>query len=93
MLRKNSEKAQAISDQIKEMLERGAVIVLSDEDLRNWSGAYHFLPIVLVKGKRWRITFDASRDQCGFPAFNKHLMKGPDRFVNNIMVELQLSPI
>ena len=28
--------------------------------------------------------FDASRDQCGYPALNKHLLKGPDRFVNNI---------
>ena len=84
MLKKNPEKAQAISEQIQEMKERGAVIILSEEEVQNWSGAYHFLPIVLVKGKRWRITFDASRDQCGFAAFNKHLMKGPDRFVNNI---------
>ena len=84
MLMKNPEKADAIREQIAEMQERGAVVVLSEEEVKKWEGAYHYLPIVLVKGKRYRITFDASRDQCGFPAFNKHIMKGPDRFVNNI---------
>jgi hypothetical protein len=66
------------------MVERGAAIQLSEEEISSWNGAYHYLPMVLVKGKRYRICFDAARSQCGAPAFNKHLYKGPDRFVNNI---------
>ena len=84
MLKRNPEKAAAFNREITDMVERGAAIQLSEEEISSWNGAYHYLPMVLVKGKRYRICFDAARSQCGAPAFNKHLYKGPDRFVNNI---------
>ena len=68
------------------MIESGTAILLSDKEVKEWDGNYHFLPIVLVRGKkRYRVCFDASRNQCGYPAFNKHLHKGPDRFLNNLL--------
>ena len=84
MLKRNPEKATAFCQQIDDMVKQGSAILLSEEQISSWNGPYHYLPMVLVKGKRWRVCFDASRSQCGYPAFNKHLHKGPDRFVNNI---------
>ena len=84
MLKRNPEKAEAFNQQINDMIERGAAILLTDEQVSSWNGPYHYLPMVLVKGKRWRVCFDASRSQCGYPPMNKCLHKGPDRFVNNI---------
>ena len=86
MLRANPEKAAEFCREIDEMVDRGAAIPLSEEELDTWDGAYHYLPMVLVKGKkRSRVCFDAARNQCGYPAFNKHLYKGPDRFLNNLL--------
>ena len=79
-------KGEALSEQIEEMVSSGTAIQLSPEELEAWEGPYHFLPMVLVKGKkRYRVCFDAARSQCGYPPFNKHLHKGPDRFLNNLL--------
>ena len=67
MLKRNPEKAEAFNQQINDMIERGAAILLTDDHLNSWKGPYHFLPMVLVKDKRWRVYFDASRSQCGYP--------------------------
>ena len=85
MLKGNSEKAAACREQINEMIEQGAAIILLEEELAAWEGAYHYLPMVLVEGKkRFRVCFDGARSQCGYPSFNKHLYKGPDHFLNNL---------
>ena len=84
--RANPVKGEALSEQIEEMIASGTAIQLSPEELEAWEGPYHFLPMVLVKGKkRYRVCFDAARSQCGYPPFNKHLHKGPDRFLNNLL--------
>ena len=69
------------------MLDRGAAKVLSKEELNQWEGDYHYLPIVGVKtkGKPFRVCFDFARKQCGAPSFNDCLYKGPDRYVNNLL--------
>ena len=82
----NPEKGKALREQVNEMISSGTAIPISPEKLNAWKGPYHFLPIVLVKGKkRYRVCFDAARSQCGFPPFNKHLYKGPDRFLNDLL--------
>ena len=84
--RADPEKGKALCEQIEEMIASGTAILLTPEELEAWDGPYHFLPMVLVKGKkRYRVCFDAARSQCGYPPFNKHLHKGPDRFLNNLL--------
>ena len=86
MLKSNPEKSAELCRQVDEMLESGVAIRLSEQEVEEWVGSYHYLPMVLVKGKKkFRVCFDASRNQCGYPAFNKHLYKGPDRFLNNLL--------
>ena len=74
-------------EQIQAMVNRGAARVLSKEEVDSWTGDYHYLPVVGVKGKKGtlRVCFDASRKQKGFPSMNMCLMKGPDRFVNDLV--------
>ena len=84
--RADPEKGKALCEQIEEMIASGTAILLTPEELEAWDGPYHFLPMVLVKGKkRYSVCFDAARSQCGYPPFNKHLHKGPDRFLNNLL--------
>ena len=86
MLQSNPEKSAELCRQVDEMIESGVAIRLSEQEVKEWDGNYHYLPMVLVKGKKkFRVCFDASRSQCGYPAFNKHLYKGPDRFLNNLL--------
>ena len=85
---KKPELPKEISEQIQDMLDRGAAVVLSEEELESWGGDYHYLPIVAVKGKSGkslRVCFDASRKQSGSPSMNDCLCKGPDRFVNDLL--------
>ena len=86
-LSKDKELADDFCRQIDEMVARGAAIILTEEDLASWNGDYHYLPMVGVKGrKKWlRVCFDAARKQGGFPSFNSCLLKGPDRFLNNLL--------
>ena len=48
----NPEWADAFCKQVEEMLERGAAVHLTEEELEKWKGDYHYLPMVLVKGKK-----------------------------------------
>ena len=87
-LRRNPDLAQAFLEQIDEMVSRGAAVLLSDEDLSGWEGDYFYLPMVGVKSKskRFRVCFDASRKQgSNRTCLNDCLMKGPDRFLNNLL--------
>ena len=60
---------------------------MSEPELKEWNGDYHYLPIVGVKAreKALRVCFHFARKQCGAPSFNDCLQKGPDRFVNNLL--------
>ena len=83
----NQELAKDFCDQIQAMIDRGAAIILSKEELDAWEGDYYYLPLVGVKGKKnvLQVCFDASRKQCGFPSMNELQMKGPDRFINDLL--------
>ena len=86
-LSKFPEQAKEWCDQIKEMVNRGAAIVLPEDVVAAWEGDYYFLALVGVKGKKgWlRVCFDASRKQGGYPCFNQCMRKGPDCYVNNLL--------
>ena len=85
-LLKRRELADEFCEQIQNMVTRGAAVVLSEKELRDWNGDHHYLPLVGVKGKKsLRVCFDFARRQCGAPSFNDCLDKGPDRFVNNLL--------
>ena len=86
-LGKNEELANDFCQQIDDMVARGAAVILSEEELADWEGDYHYLPMVGVKGKKkWlRVCFDAARRQGGSPCFNSCLYKGPDCFMNNLL--------
>ena len=89
-LSKHPEQAKEWCDQIQEMVNRGAAIVLSEDVVEAWNardGDYYFLALVGVKGKKgWlRVCFDASRKQGGHPCFNQCVRKGPDRYINNLL--------
>ena len=85
-LQKNPDLATEFGEQIQSMVDRGVAVVLSEEELEQWDGDYHFLAMVGVKGKKsYRVCFDFARKQCGAPSFNDCLMKGPDRYVNNLL--------
>ena len=89
-LKKNPELADDFCQQIKDMLDRGAAIILSEEELKSWNKDYHYLPLLGVKGKKkWlRVVFDAARRMNGYPSMNDCLHKGPDRFMNNLLAVL-----
>ena len=85
LLRKKPELAEKYCKQIREMIERGAAIELSEEQLKSWDGDYYYLPLLGVFSKdELRVVFDAARRQCGHPSMNDCLMKGPDRFMNDL---------
>ena len=89
-LSKNPELADDFCQQIQDMLDRGAAVVLSEEELESWDKDYHYLPLLGVKGKKkWlRVVFDAARRSNGYPSMNDCLMKGPDKYMNNLLAVL-----
>lgn len=74
--------------QIEEMVIRGAAIVLSKLELDEWTGDYYYLPMVGVKWKKkWlQVCLDALPRQGDYPSLNDCLLKGPDRFVDNLLL-------
>ena len=84
---KNPGLEEEFNKQVEEMIERGAAVVLSEGMLSAWKGDYYYLPLVGVKSKnkRFCLCFDASRRQGRHPSINDCLMKGPDRFINNLL--------
>ena len=85
-LLKRREEADEVCGKIKDMVDRGAARIVSEEEELEWEGDYHYLTLVLVKNKKGsRLCFDFARRQCGAPSFNDCLDKGPDRFVNNLL--------
>ena len=84
-LQKNPELAAEYCKQIQAMIDRGVAIVISEEELQSWEGAYYYLNLLGVKGKSsdMRVVFDAARRQGGYPSLNDCLLKGPDNFMNN----------
>ena len=89
-LSQDLELAEDFCNQIADMVNRGAAIVLSKEVVESWQGDYYFLSLVGVKGKKkWlRVCFDAARRQGGYPSMNECMHKGPDRFLNNLLAVL-----
>ena len=84
-LSKKLELSEAYCEQIKLMVERGAAIELTKEQLESWNGDFYYLPLLgVMKNNQLRVVFDAARKQCGHPSMNECLMKGPDRFMNDL---------
>ena len=86
-LSRDPDLAADFNRQIEDMVERGAAVILSEEEILAWDGDYYILPMVGVKGKKksLRVCFDASRRQGKNPSFNDCILKGPERFINNIL--------
>ena len=86
-LSQDEELAKDFCNQIQDMIDRGVAVILSEDEVANWKGDYHYLALVGIKGKKkWlRICFDASRKQGGRVSMNDCLYKGPDRFMNNLL--------
>ena len=72
------------------MVKRGAVVVMSEEEVSSWEGSYYYLPHLIAlnpkKNTPARLCFDASRRQGGRSSLNDCLYKGPDRYMNNLVV-------
>ncbi len=87
-LEKKPDWAEIYNDQMKEMLDRGIVREVPEEELNSWMGPYYFLPHLAVQqpGKTTpvRICWDAKRTQGGGPSMNSLLFKGPDNLVNDL---------
>ena len=70
-LQSKPEEAKEWNEQIGDMLKRGVAVVLTEDELNNWKGDYHYLAPVAVKGKKsMRLCFDAARRQGGYPSMN-----------------------
>ena len=48
----NEELAQDFCDQIQAMIDRGAAVILSEDDISKWEGDYYYLALVGIKGKK-----------------------------------------
>ena len=72
-------------DQIQAMIDRGAAVILSEDDISKWEGAYYYLALVGIKGEKKWPRFDASKKQVGRLSMNDYSYKGPDRVMNNLL--------
>ena len=87
-LQKNPTLAESYAHHIQGMIDRGAAVELSDDELQSWKGDFHYLSLLYVKGKGTksdRIVFNAARKERGGFSFNDCLYKSPDRFMNNLL--------
>ena len=57
----DEELVQELFKQTQDMIDRGAAMILSVEEITKWKGGYYCLTLVGIKGKsKWiRICFDA----------------------------------
>ena len=87
-LRKHLIARKVYSEQIQDMVNRGAARKVSREEMEQWTGVVNYIPHLAVSNPKSQstpvcIVFDASRPQGGRPALNSILAKGPDRYLNN----------
>ena len=88
-LGKNPNHGKVYQSQIEDMISRGVVRLVPEEELKAYGGPINYLPHLAALNPRSestpvRICFDASRAQGGGPSLNQILAKGPDRFINNL---------
>ena len=88
-LKKNETWGSVYQSQIQDMIDRGAVRLVPEDELATYQGHVNYLPHLAALNPRSkttpvRICFDASRAQGGGPSLNQILAKGPDRFLNNL---------
>ena len=91
---KNMDWKKIYSEQIQDMINRGAARPLSQGELTSWDGAVHYIPHLAAvnpksKSTPVRIVFDSSRKSY-LPggrciSMNSCLAKGPDAYMNNIL--------
>ena len=93
-LDKDAEWKKVYSEQIQDMIHRGAARLLSQEELDTWQGAVHYIPHLAAvnpksKTTAVRICFNSSQKFSvpgGKPvSLNSCLAKGPDAYLNNIL--------
>ena len=88
-LSKKGDWGKTYQEQITDMISRGVVRLVPEEELVAYKGHVNYLPHLAAINPRSastpvRICFDASRLQGGGPSLNDILAKGPDRFLNNL---------
>ena len=89
MLHRKGDWSKVYQSQIEDMLQRGVVRVVSNQDMERFQGHVNYLPHLAALNPKSestpvRICFDASRPQGGGPSLNQVLAKGPDRYLNNL---------
>ena len=88
-LKKDSLWATKYSEQIQDMLDRNVARLISDDELKSWTGPKFYISHLAVKNPRSqstpvRIVFNSSQMFKGI-SLNSVLAKGPDAYLNNLL--------